>query len=379
MQNFKVKNKSKKTKARITEIKTEHGIIETPVFMPPATRGFLKSVDSADVKENIKNQMLLVNTYHLYLRPGDKFVKKFGGIHKFMAFDRPILSDSGGFQVWSLNKKGEKLAKINEDGVTFRSSIDGSKHMFTPEKSIEIQHNLGVDILMAFDECTDDNFSKEKVDKVLDRSNRWLLGSCDFHQKLQKKNKTKKLLFGIAQGGIHLDLRKKALDFVNNTLVDGVALGGETIGYNMSKTKELLENLYDKFDLNRPIYTMGLGGNIQDMLDAIVRGVDMFDCVNPARLARHGELFVGKLDFKNFQIKSKEKGNVIKIGNSQYQDDKNPIEKNCDCLVCQNYSRAYLRYLYMIKEPLYFRLATIHNIYYVNKIINQLKDFIKNE
>ena len=203
--------------------------------------------------------------------------------------------------------------------------------------------------------------------------------SCDFHQKLQKKNKTKKLLFGIAQGGVHLDLRKKALDFVNNTFVDGVALGGETIGYNMPKTKELLENLYDKFDLNRPIYTMGLGGNIQDMLDAVVRGVDMFDCVNPARLARHGELFVGKLDFKTFQIKSKEKGNVIKIGNSKYQDDKNPIEKNCDCLVCQNYSRAYLRYLYMIKEPLYFRLATIHNIYYVNKIINQLKDFIKNE
>lgn len=379
MQNFKIKNKSKKTKARIGQLTTEHGSIETPVFMPPATRGFLKSVDSVDVVDNIKNQMLLVNTYHLYLRPGDKFVKKFGGIHKFMSFGRPILSDSGGFQVWSLNKKGEKLAKITEDGVTFRSSIDGSKHMFTPEKSIEIQHNLGVDILMAFDECTDDNFSKEKVNKVLDRSNRWLLRSCDFHQKLQKKNKTKKLLFGIAQGGVHLDLRKKALDFVNNTFVDGVALGGETIGYNMPKTKELLENLYDKFDLNRPIYTMGLGGNIQDMLDAVVRGVDMFDCVNPARLARHGELFVGKLDFKTFQIKSKEKGNVIKIGNSKYQDDKNPIEKNCDCLVCQNYSRAYLRYLYMTKEPLYFRLATIHNIYYVNKIINQLKDFIKNE
>ncbi len=379
MEKFKIKYQSKKTKARIGQLKTEHGSIETPVFMPPATRGFLKSVDSIDVVKNLKNQMLLVNTYHLYLRPGDQFVKKFGGIHKFMGFDKPILSDSGGFQVWSLNKKGEKLAKISEEGVSFKSNIDGSKHMFTPEKSIEIQHNLGVDILMAFDECTNDKNSKEQVVKVLERTNRWLARSVEQHQRLQKKNKSNKLLFGIAQGGVHLDLRKQALEFVNNTEVDGVALGGETIGYNMKKTKELLKNLEGCLDLKRPIYTMGLGGNIQDMIDAMVRGVDMFDCVNPARLARHGEMFIGKLDLKTFKVKSSEKGNVLKIGLSKYQNDKKPVESNCDCLVCQNYSRAYLRYLYMIKEPLYFRLATIHNIYYVNKIINQFKDFVKNE
>ncbi len=375
---FKIVKKSKKSKARIGRLKTEHGFVETPVFMPPATKGYLKSLDIKDVS-NAKTQMLLVNTYHLYLKPGDSYIKNFGGIHKFMGWDKPILSDSGGFQVWSLNKRDKKLVKINDQGVEFTSILDGSKHIFTPEKSVKIQHNLGVDILMAFDQCASDDLNLKEAECVLDKTNRWLLRNISEHKKLNTRFKSNKLLFGIAQGGKYINLRKKAIEFMQDLEIDGLALGGETIGYNMKETKKLLDNIYDIFPKEKPIYTMGLGSTPQDMIDAIIRGVDMMDCVNPARLARHGSLFVGNLDFRTFKIKSNEKDNILRIGQSKYKNDKKPIDKNCNCFTCQNYSRAYLRYLYLINEPLYLRLATIHNLHFTNMLINTLKDFIKNE
>ena len=379
MNNFKILKKSKKTRGRVGQLRTEHGLIETPIFMPPATKGYLKGLDCLDI-ENAKSQIILVNAYHLYLKPGDSYIKKYMGIHKFMNWNKPILSDSGGFQVWSLNqRKGKKLVKISEEGVEFSSFIDGSKHFFTPEKSVKIQHNLGVDILMAFDQCASDELNVSDSEKILNKTNRWLLRNISEHEKLNKKNKTNKLLFGIAQGGRHILLREKAINFMKDLDIDGLALGGETIGYNMKETKFLLDKVYNILPNDKPIYTMGLGSNPQDMVDVIVSGVDMMDCVNPARLARHGELFVGDLDLKSFKIKSKEKDNILRISQSKFKNDKNPIDKNCNCFTCRNYSRAYLRYLYLMNETLYLRLATIHNIYFSNMIINKLKDFIKNE
>jgi len=279
-----------------------------------------------------------------------------------------------------LNKRnGKKLVKINEKGAEFTSVIDGTKHFFTPEKSVQIQHDLGVDIVMAFDQCAPDELNEKESKEILDKTNRWLLRNIKEHNKLNLKNKTKKLLFGIAQGGKYINLRKSAINFIDELDVDGVALGGETIGYNMEETKKLLDKLNDNFPKDKPIYTMGLGGNPQDMVDVIIRGIDMMDCVNPARLARHGELFIGKLDLKSFKIKSKEKDNVIKISQSKFKDDKKPIDEDCQCFTCRNYSRAYLRYLYLMNESLYLRLATIHNIHFANQIINKIKDFIKHE
>lgn len=375
MKTFKVIKKSKRTQARIGRLQTEHGLVETPFFMSPATKGYLKSLDSLDMK-TIGTKVALVNTYHLFLNPGDKFIKKFGGIHKFMNWSGPILSDSGGFQVWSLNERQGQLTKIKNDGVEFKSPYDGSKCFIDAKKSIEIQHNLGVDIVMAFDECSKDNGEKMDIIKSMDLTHKWLVKSLEYHKKL---NKGKKLFFGIVQGGSFIDLRQESLKFVIDQNPDGIAFGGETIGYNMKESNRLLDKLIPNCPENKPRYTMGLGAKSQDIVEAMIHGVDMFDCVSPARVARHGELFVGNLNFTNFKIKSNEKNNIIRIANSKYKNDKKPIDKNCQCPVCQQYSRAYLRYLFLQKEPLFMRLASLHNIYFMNDIINQMKKYIKYE
>lgn len=356
-------------------LKTEHGNVETPFFMSPATKGFLKSLDSLDMKM-VGSKVALVNTYHLLLNPGDEFIKEFGGIHKFMNWDGPILSDSGGFQVWSLNEREGKLTKVKNDGVEFKSPYDGSKCFIDAEKSIKIQHNLGVDIVMAFDECSKDSGDKKEVLRSMELTHKWLEDSFKVHKKL---NKGGKLFFGIVQGGDFLDLRLESLKFVINQNTDGIAFGGETIGYNMKESRKLLDKLIGYCPEDKPRYTMGLGAKPQDIIDAMVRGVDMFDCVSPARIARHGELFVGKIDFKNFKIKSSEKNNIIRIANSKFKNDKKPIDSSCNCPVCKQYSRAYLRYLFLQKEPLFMRLASIHNIYFMNEVVNKMKEFIKNE
>ncbi|MFA5360454.1 MAG: tRNA guanosine(34) transglycosylase Tgt [Candidatus Paceibacterota bacterium] len=359
---FKIIRESKNSRARLGKIKTSHGDFKTPIFMPPGTQATVKAVGPDDL-EKIGIEILLVNTLHLALQPGENLIFELGGIHSFMGWPKPILSDSGGFQAWSLSrnrsKNGRKMAKIREDGIEFSSPINGSKHFLTPEKSIEIQHKLGTDIIMAFDECSPDNNDKEYAKKAMQRTHKWALRSLNKHQELSKfyleKGERPPLIFGIIQGGIFEDLRKESAKFITSLDFDGIALGGETIGYNMRRTLEILDYLEDLLPKDKPRYTMGLGSSPKDIIEVVKRGVDMFDCVGPTRMARHGSLFA-------------EDGN-LHISNSVFKKDDKPIDKNCDCYTCQNFSRAYLHHLYSIKEPLYLRLATIHNLRFIMSLI----------
>jgi len=379
---FKIIKKSKVDRARLGEILTNHGLVKTPIFMPPGTQATVKAVGPDDLSE-IGIEILLVNTLHLDLQPGENLVNTLGGIHRFMGWSGPILSDSGGFQVWSFSRNRQNLAKINENGVEFSSPIDGSKHLITPEKSIEIQHKLGTDIIMAFDECSPDSDNKEYAKKSMERTHKWAARSLNKHQELSKKyisvGQKPPLIFGIIQGGIFEDLRKESAKFITNLPFDGIALGGETIGYNMPRTLEILDYLQDFLPENKPRYTMGLGASSHDIIEVVKRGVDMFDCVGPTRTARHGSLYSGEIFLKNGEVNFEsefEKG-CLRISNSRFENDNNQIDKNCDCYTCQNFSRAYLHHLYSVKEPLYLRLASIHNLRFMMRLIDTLRKTIK--
>ena len=371
---FKIIKKSKVDRARLGEIQTNHGVVKTPIFMPPGTQATVKAVGPDDLSK-IGIEILLVNTLHLHLQPGEDLINALGGIHQFMGWSGPILSDSGGFQVWSFAKnrvkEGQKLTKISENGVEFSSPINGSKHLITPEKSIEIQHKLGCDIIMAFDECSPDSDNKEYVKKSMERTHRWAERSLKKHQELSKKcissGQKPPLIFGIIQGGVFEDLRKESVKFITSLPFDGIALGGETIGYNMPKTLEILDYLQDFLPENKPRYTMGLGASPYDIIEVIKRGVDMFDCVGPTRTARHGSLYSSESEF--------EKG-CLRISNNRFENDDNPVDENCDCYTCQNFSRAYLHHLYSVKEPLYLRLASIHNLRFMMRLIKILRNNI---
>jgi len=374
---FKIIKKSKF--GRITQFLTPHGLIETPVFMPPATKGYVKSLDSYDL-EKLGFPIILVNAIHLHFKPGENFIAKMGGIHNFMNWQRAILSDSGGFQIWSFKRKTKEYSKTKKEGVLFISPYDGSSSFITPEKSIDIQLKLKVDILIAFDECSPDISNKEKIGKSLELTHKWTIRSLNYFQEKTKKlsPNERPLIFGVAQGGPLKDLRIKSLKFINNLNFDGIALGGETIGFNFQKTLKILKWLSPYIDQNRPLYTMGAGGYPDDILNLILNNVDMFDCVNPARLARHGTLFTGEIVYKNKNIvfQSDYKKGLLKIHQARFKNDFRPLDKNCNCLTCQLYSRAYLRYLYLQKDPLFARLASIHNLNFVVKLINQIKKFI---
>jgi len=370
---FHLLKQSQINNGRIGEVVTNHGTFQTPVFMPPATYGAVKSLAISDLEE-LGIDIILVNALHLYLRTPPLLIKKFKGIHHFMGFKKAILSDSGGFQAWSFQKK-QSLSKISNEGIHFISPFDGSRHFLTPKKAIEIQHQLGVDILMALDECSPDNSDKDYIKKALKRTNQWALESLKAHQELAKKEEKPPLIFGIIQGGPFIDLRKEAAKFIADLPFDGIALGGETIGYNMEKTLEIIEEVKPLLKEDKPLYTMGLGGKPTDIIEVTKRGVDMFDCVNPLRLARHGELFHGKImkDKKEVKIESEFKEGILKISQSRFKNDKKPIDESCNCYTCSNFSRAYLRYLYLLKEPLYLRLASIHNLNYIKRLIEVIK------
>jgi queuine tRNA-ribosyltransferase len=349
--------------------------------MPPGTQATVKAVGPDDL-EKIAIEILLVNTLHLHLRPGEDIIEGMGGVHRFMAWQRPILSDSGGFQAWSLGRKAN-LSRITEEGVEFTSAIDGSKHFFTPEKAIEIEHKIGADIIMAFDECAPDNDDRDYIKKSMERTHRWAERSLIKHQELSKKElelgKKPPLIFGIIQGGTFSDLRKKSVKFISNLPFDGLALGGETIGYNMPRTLELINELKIILPQDKPLYTMGLGASPDDIIEVVKIGVDMFDCVNPARIARHGGLYSGKLILNDSAIsfESEFKDGILKIANSRFKNDKLPVDNECDCYTCQNFSRAYLRHLYLAEEPLYLRLATIHNLRFIMRLIQFLRENIE--
>lgn len=391
---FKTIAKDKKARAGV--LKTPHGDIETPVFMPVGTQASVKSLSPDDLKE-AKAQIILANTYHLYLRPGEKLIKKMGGLHKFMNWDKPLLTDSGGFQVMSLGNRsrnfviarsqsGEAISKsrdrhadarddnnimvtIDEDGVTFQSHLDGSKHKFTPEKSIQIQHDLGGDLLMAFDEVAADKLGEEHLRNAMEKTHKWAVRSLRAHRKLGGKQ----LLFGIIQGGDQKDLRAESAKFISSLNFDGIALGGESIGFNNQATKEIMEWVRGILPDNKPKYAMGVG-EVETIFYVTEGGVDMFDCVSPTRRARNGSLYFspkngGKIK-NNFQFQ---------ISNSKFKIDTQPIDPGCLCYTCQNFSRAYLRHLFMAKELLYYRLATIHNVYFMNNLVSKIREAILEE
>lgn len=338
-----------RTKARRGRVTTPHGTIETPVFMPVGTAATVKAMRPEQVEET-GAEIILSNTYHLYLRPGHEIVREAGGLHRFMNWNKSILTDSGGFQVFSLGA----MRKISEEGVQFRSHIDGSKHMLTPEKSMEIQNALGSDIIMAFDECAPYPADRQYVKDSLERTTRWLKRCKDYH-----KNTEKQSLFGIMQGGMYADLRKQSAEEIVELDLPGYAIGGLSVGEPKPLMYEMLDGCVDYLPKEKPRYLMGVGSP-DCLFEGVERGIDMFDCVLPTRIARHGMAMtsVGRVNIKN----------------AKYKRDFTALDPNCDCYTCRNYSRAYLRHLFKADEILSSMLMTNHNIHF---LVNTMKNIRK--
>ena len=371
---FELTHQDKNSHARTGVIHTDHGDIATPIFMPVGTQATVKTLDQTDL-HNLPAQIILGNTYHLHLRPGEDLINNVGGLHKFMNWNKPILTDSGGFQVFSLGLQkdatinNKKLVTIDEEGVTFRSHIDGSSHRFTPETAIEIQHKIGADIIMAFDECTPDTATEPYARQAMERTHRWAKRSLDEHQKLSAQNTRdyKQFLFGIIQGSVYKNLRQESASYISSLDFDGIAVGGESVGYNMEATAEILDWVYDIIPQNKPHYAMGIGLSPRDLLIAIKHGVDMFDCVAPTRLARHGMVFVNPEVDKKLRIN---------ITGSAYKKDFSPIDPICACHTCQHYSRAYINHLFNAQEMSGMRLASIHNLHFMLNLMEQARQAI---
>ncbi|MCC0643710.1 MULTISPECIES: tRNA guanosine(34) transglycosylase Tgt [unclassified Clostridioides] len=341
----------KQSGARLGRLHTPHGIIETPIFMPVGTQATVKSMTPEELKE-IGSQIILSNTYHLYMRPGHELIKKAGGLHKFMNWDKPILTDSGGFQVFSLGP----LRKIKEEGVEFRSHLDGSKHFLTPEKAMEIQNALGSDIMMAFDECAPYPADREYVKNSLERTTRWLKRCKDAHN-----NTDKQALFGIIQGGMYKDLREQSAKEITSIDLPGYAIGGLSVGEPKPLMYDVLEHTTPFMPKDKPRYLMGVGSP-DDLVEGVIRGVDMFDCVLPTRIARNGTAMTSQ-------------GKVV-VRNATYAEDFTPLDPECDCYACKNYSRAYIRHLVKANEILGARLITTHNLHFLLNLMKQIRQAI---
>ena len=348
--------------ARRGEFKTTHGLVQTPVFMNVGTQGAIKGAISAKDLKELNCQVELSNTYHLHVRPGDKLIKEMGGLHKFMTWDGPILTDSGGFQVFSL----AKLRSITEEGVKFNSHVDGRRIFMGPEESMRIQSNLGSDIAMAFDECVKIPSPKEYVAKSCDRTFRWLQrckkALAEYNSEEDAVN-SGQMLFGINQGAVFHDLRIEHMKKIAELDLPGYAIGGLAVGETHQEMYDTIEALDEHMPKNKPRYLMGVGtpGNI---IEGVYRGVDFFDCVMPARNGRHGHLFTW--------------GGIINIKNEKYAKDSLPIDPQCSCPVCQRYSRAYLRHLFKAEEMLAMRLAVSHNLYFYNSLAKRIRDSLDN-
>lgn len=339
----------KETKARRGRITTKHSVIETPVFMPVGTQATVKAMRPEEVRD-LGARIILSNTYHLYLRPGHELVREAGGLHKFMNWDGSILTDSGGFQVFSLGA----MRKITEEGVAFRSHIDGSKHMITPEKSIEIQTALGSDIMMAFDECAPYPADHNYVKQSMERTNRWLKRCKDAWT-----DRENQVLFGIMQGGMYQDLRKQSAAAISEMDLPGYSIGGLSVGEPKELMYEVLDYCTDDLPKEKPRYLMGVGSP-DCLIEGVERGVDMFDCVLPTRVARNGLAFTSE--------------GKVSIKNAKYERDFTPLDPKCDCYVCRNYSRAYLRHLFKAEEMLSSMLLTHHNLYYLVHLMEGIRN-----
>lgn len=347
-------------KAKRAEMKTVHGTIQTPVFMNVGTVAAIKGAVSTDDLREIGCQVELSNTYHLHVRTGDKLIKEMGGIREFMNWDRPVLTDSGGFQVFSL----AKLRKIKEEGVSFNSHIDGHKIFMGPEESMQIQSNLGSTIAMAFDECIENPSPRDYVQKSVDRTTRWLVRCKNEMARLNSLPDTvnkEQLLFGINQGGTYDDIRINHAKAIAELNLDGYAIGGLAVGETHEEMYRIIDAVVPHLPADKPIYLMGVG-TPANILEAVDRGVDFFDCVYPSRNGRHGHVYTrfGKLN----------------LFNAQYEKDARPIEEGCGCPACRSYSRAYIRHLLKAKEMLGMRLCVLHNLYFYNHLMEQIREAI---
>lgn len=375
---FRLIKKSKTNSARRGILKTSHGVIQTPFFMPIATKGSIKALDSSDIK-NLGAEIILSNTYHLYLRPGTNVLQKFSGLHKFMNWPGPILTDSGGFQVFSLGARmeekngGDSWVKLSEHGVEFRSHIDGAKHILTPENAIQIQSAIGSDIMMVLDECPSAMATPQYLRDSLELTTRWAKRSKDEKSRLEKKNNKLKhsLLFAIVQGGTNSKLRAISAKQLISVGFDGYALGGLAVGEPVKDMLRTLDAAVPFLPEDKPRYLMGVGYPEQ-IAEAVKRGIDMFDCVLPTRNARHGLLFTNLKVSKTLKVSY----NTIRIKQTKFSKDSKPIDPTCSCSACKNYSRSYLRYLFSAEEPLALRLATIHNVHFYLSLMKQIQKHI---
>ena len=345
-----------KTGARAGVLHTPHGDIETPVYMPVGTQATVKGVFPRDLKE-AGSQIILSNTYHLYMRPGDELVKKAGGLHKFMNWDRPILTDSGGFQVFSL----AKLNKITDAGVEFSSNVDGSKHFFTPEKAMQVEENLGADIIMAFDQCSEYGFTYDQSKAAMLRTGAWLERCYKAHEASGRKQQA---LFPIIQGNVFKDLRGESLKRCEPFVTHGIAIGGLSVGEPKEIMYDVLDFLQDKMPGDVPRYLMGVG-TADCIVEAVNLGVDMFDCVFPTRVARNGTAMTHT-------------GRLV-VRNATYAEDFRPIEEGCDCYACRNFSRAYIRHLFKAEEIFGLRLLSIHNLHFLLHFAKEIREAIAND
>ena len=349
-------------RAKRAEFTTVHGTVQTPVFMNVGTAAAIKGAVSTEDLKELGCQIQLSNTYHLHVRPGDEVVKRLGGLHKFMVWDRPILTDSGGFQVFSL----ASLRKIKEEGVYFNSHVDGRKIFMGPEQSMQIQSNLASTIAMAFDECPSSLADRDYVQQSVDRTTRWLIRCKDEMDRLNRLEETinkEQMLFGINQGAIFPDIRIEHAKRISELDLPGYSIGGLAVGEPNEVMYDILDRVVPHLPQNKPTYLMGVG-TPKDILEGVERGVDFFDCVYPSRNGRHGHLYTNH--------------GTVRLLNAQYELDDSPIEEGCDCPACRHYSRAYIRHLLKAKEMLGMRLCVMHNLYFYNKMMEEIRDAIDN-
>jgi len=354
---FNLEATDKSSKARAGEIHTDHGIIKTPIFMPVGTAGSVKAVHQRELSEEIKAQIILGNTYHLYLRPGLETIQLAGGLHKFNGWDKPILTDSGGYQVYSLSG----VRKIREEGVTFRSHIDGSKHLFTPESVIDTQRIIGADIIMAFDECTPYPCEFGYARRSMEMTHRWLKRCCERFDLSRSPYEFNQSLFPIVQGSVYKDLRKQSAEVIASFEREGNAIGGLSVGEPAEEMYEMTDIVTDILPKDKPRYLMGVGNPV-NILENIALGIDMFDCVMPTRNARNGMLFT--------------KNGIINIKNERWKNDFSPLEEDSNLFADRNYSKAYLRHLTHSKEILGAQIATLHNLHFYLWLVNEAREKI---
>ena len=375
---FDIKKQSKQSLARLGQIQTSCGKVQTPVFMPCATIGAVKGISTQELND-LDFEIILGNTYHLYLRPGEKEIKNLGGLQEFMNWHKPILTDSGGYQVFSLGKnmramstrrdyadeiRTASLVNISNDGAWFRSHLDGSKHFFSPEKVLDIQKDLGSDIAMVLDECTEYPATKARAKFSMEMTHRWAKRASDYWQRFGHKNQA---LFGIVQGSTFRDLREESVKYISSLGFDGIAIGGVSVGEGKSNMYKVMKWVSPLLPKNKPRYLMGVG-EPEDILEAVKWGFDMFDCVLPTRLGRHGTVWTTS----NWQKFPK-----IDLRKSAYRQDKKPIMKNCGCEACENgYSKAYISHLIRSKEMLGMRLASLHNLWILSELMKKIRQSI---